>query len=201
MIQEAAVAVCAATGREHTLPSPAPLVGPPRRGVLVDKYTDICHCIIRPIHHPRTGGDPSPTLVHLVIDPHSGVPAYRQVVEQIRFLVASGALAPGDELPSTRLLAERLGVNPMTISKAYGLLEAEGVLRHRPGLPLTVNARSADAMQTEREAQLRALLVSGARGAVQLGISPTRAAGILRDLMSVARSQAARTPPLPSTDD
>lgn len=69
--------------------------------------------------------------MHLVIDPHHGVPAYRQLVDQIRLQVASGTLAPGAELPSTRALAQLLGINPMTVSKAYGLLETEGGLRCR----------------------------------------------------------------------
>ena len=64
----------------------------------------------------------------ILIDPSSGVPVYRQLVEQIRFGVASGLLASGEEIPSTRALSARLGVNPMTVSKAFGLLEQEGVL-------------------------------------------------------------------------
>ena len=63
----------------------------------------------------------------LVVDPHSGFPVYRQIVDQVRLQVSSGALAPGDELPSTRSLSTQLGVNPMTISKAYALLEGEGL--------------------------------------------------------------------------
>ena len=69
----------------------------------------------------------------LVVDPHSGIPVYRQLVEQIRFHVASGLLKPGDEVPSTRALSARLGINPMTISKAFVLLEEDGVLERRPG--------------------------------------------------------------------
>jgi GntR family transcriptional regulator len=74
----------------------------------------------------------------ILVDPHSGVPVYRQIVDQVRFQIASGRIAPGDELPSTRALSKRLRVNPMTISKAYGILEDEGVIERRPGLPLVV---------------------------------------------------------------
>jgi DNA-binding transcriptional MocR family regulator len=59
----------------------------------------------------------------IVVDPHSGVPVYRQLMDQIRFHIASGLLKPGDELPSTRALSTELGVNPMTVSKAYSFLE------------------------------------------------------------------------------
>ncbi|MGD8818260.1 MAG: GntR family transcriptional regulator, partial [Acidobacteriota bacterium] len=79
----------------------------------------------------------------LTIDPHSGVPAYRQIIDQVRFHVTSGLLQPGDEIPSTRALSKELGVNPMTVSKAFTLLEEEGVLERRPGLPHVVRQRSA----------------------------------------------------------
>ena len=125
--------------------------------------------------------------MHLTIDAHSGLPTYRQLVDQIRFHVTSGVLAPGAELPSTRALAQQLGINPMTVSKAYGLLEAEGVLQHRPGLPLTVSAQSAHVLDVAREEQLRAALQPAAQAAVQLGVSATHAATVLRELMTDLR--------------
>ena len=76
----------------------------------------------------------------IVIDPSRGVPVFRQVMDQVRFHIASGLLQPGDELPATRSLSAELGVNPMTISKAYNLLERDGVLERRPGRPLVVKA-------------------------------------------------------------
>jgi GntR family transcriptional regulator len=75
------------------------------------------------------------------LQPSSGVPIYRQLVEQVRRLVAGGQLPPGAELPSVRDLAQQHAVNPMTISKAYALLEAEGLLERNRGKPMTVAAR------------------------------------------------------------
>lgn len=75
------------------------------------------------------------------LSPQSGVPIYRQLVEQIRRLIAGGQLAPGAELPSVRDLALQYAVNPMTISKAYALLETEGLLERNRGKPMTVAAR------------------------------------------------------------
>jgi GntR family transcriptional regulator len=72
------------------------------------------------------------------VDPQSDVPVYRQLMEQVRFSIASGQLGLGDALPSTRSLSAELGVNPMTISKAYSYLERDGVLERRPGKPLIV---------------------------------------------------------------
>ena len=73
-----------------------------------------------------------------ILNPQSGTPIYRQLLEQVRRLVASGRLAPGDALPSVRELAVEHAVNPMTISKAYALLEAEGLLERNRGKPMTV---------------------------------------------------------------
>ena len=64
------------------------------------------------------------------------MPAYRQIMEQIRLQIASGVLQADDEMPSTRALSVTLSLNPMTISKAYGLLERDGVLERRRGQTL-----------------------------------------------------------------
>ena len=62
------------------------------------------------------------------ISPHDGVPIYLQIVNQVKYLVASGRLAPGEELPAIRVLAERLLVNPNTVARAYRELEIAGVV-------------------------------------------------------------------------
>ena len=76
-----------------------------------------------------------------ILNPQSGIPIYRQLLEQVRRMVASGQLAPGAELPSVRELALKHAVNPMTVSKAYSLLEAEGLLERNRGRPMTVANR------------------------------------------------------------
>lgn len=65
------------------------------------------------------------------IQAQGGVPIYLQVMQQIKYLVASGRLRPGDELPSIRTLAEQLIVNPNTIARAYRELETAGVVEKR----------------------------------------------------------------------
>ena len=119
----------------------------------------------------------------ITIDVHSGVPAYRQLVDQIRLQVAGGRLQPGDEIPSTRALSAELGLNPMTISRAYALLEEEGILDRRPGLPLVVRARSGATTATARSAQLSKALRPLASMARQLGISGKEAGDALRRLI------------------
>ena len=89
------------------------------------------------------------------LHPSSGVPIYRQLVEQIRRLIAGGQLQPGAELPSVRELAVAHAVNPMTISKAYSLLEAEGLLQRNRGRAMTVTSgRKPQASLTQRVKQL-----------------------------------------------
>ena len=76
------------------------------------------------------------------LNPQSGIPIYRQLMEQARRMISSGQLKPGDALPSVRELALTHTVNPMTISKAYSLLEAEGLLERQRGKAMTVSEMS-----------------------------------------------------------
>jgi len=64
----------------------------------------------------------------MTVSPASGVPIYRQLMDQVRAQIAGGRLGAGDFLPSVRQVAEELEVNPMTVSKAYSLLEKEQVV-------------------------------------------------------------------------
>src|SRR5579872_7379367 len=70
-----------------------------------------------------------------ILQPSSGVPIYRQLIDQVRRMVTSGQLTAGMELPSVREVAAEYTVNPTTISKAYSLLESEGLLQRHRGKP------------------------------------------------------------------
>src|SRR2546429_6038889 len=65
------------------------------------------------------------------ISANDGVPIYLQIVRQVKYLVASGRLAPGEELPPIRVLAEQLVINPNTVARAYRELERAGVVATR----------------------------------------------------------------------
>jgi GntR family transcriptional regulator len=69
--------------------------------------------------------------MRLHISSHDGVPIYLQIVNQVKYLVASGRLAPGEELPPIRTLAEQLLINPNTVARAYRELELAGVVEKR----------------------------------------------------------------------
>lgn len=126
----------------------------------------------------------------ILVDPHNGVPVYRQVMEQIKFHVASGILAPGDELPSTRQLSSELGVNPMTISKSYSFLEKDGVLERRPGRPLVVSTLQPESIRTGKLDQLRQSLAPSVTVIRQLEIKPVEALDLLRQMLADAESGA-----------
>lgn len=119
----------------------------------------------------------------LIVDPHSGIPVYRQIVEQLRFQVSSGVLEPGDEIPSTRSLSAQLGVNPMTISKAYALLDSEGVLERRPGLPLLVRKQGRASERLSKLEQMERTLRPVAVKAKQMNIEAGEAIKIFRRLL------------------
>ncbi len=127
----------------------------------------------------------------IVLDHHSGIPVYRQLMDQIKFHVASGLLNSGDELPSTRSLSTRLGLNPMTVSKAYSLLEREGVLDRRPGLPLVVRPLESAEIQAQKLEQLRQALEPTVTMIQQLGIHPETAVEVFRDMISEQDSRPA----------
>jgi len=69
--------------------------------------------------------------VQIHISANDGVPIYLQIVNQVKYLVASGRLAPGEELPPIRVLAEQLLVNPNTVARAYRELETAGLVTKR----------------------------------------------------------------------
>jgi len=90
------------------------------------------------------------------INPSSGLPVYRQIMDQVRYYVASGVLATGSRLPSIRSLARNLAVNPSTIVKAYTELEHEGTVDNRQGLGAFIAANgSRMSTREQREALAR----------------------------------------------
>jgi len=120
----------------------------------------------------------------LVIDYHNGVPAYRQLMDQIKFQVAAGMLPVGLEMASTRALSAELSLNPMTISKAYSLLEREGVLERRRGQTLVIRAATTADRETNKLNPLRQHLAAAAVMARQLGISRVQALRLFRETLN-----------------
>jgi len=111
-------------------------------------------------------------------------PIYRQLMAQVRRMVAAGQLRAGDELPSVRELAQSLAVNPMTVSRAWSQLEDEGLLERRRGLGMVVAAPHARARAVaDRSELLRPTLERAALEAQQLELSETQALSLFRQVL------------------
>ena len=105
------------------------------------------------------------------IKPSSGIPIYKQIIDQTIRMVASGYLKAGDELPSLRRLAGHFDINPMTISKAYSLLEAMGVLERVRGKAMIVSSDQEATKSLKKRIELiRPILREAAAQANQLGL-------------------------------
>lgn len=107
----------------------------------------------------------------LEIDHHSGVPIYRQVISQIRQQIMTDGLVEGDQLETVRDLAGRLKVNPMTVSKAYSFLEAEGLVERERGIGLFVARVKKGQRNQIRKKMLNSIVDKTAITAIQLGVS------------------------------
>jgi GntR family transcriptional regulator len=110
----------------------------------------------------------------LHIQPSAPDPIYRQIADQVRRMVAGGQLAAGDVLPSVRDVAATHAINPMTVSKAYSQLEAEGVLERLRGRGMAVAAHGRRSQQplAQRWALLQPTIETLARQARELELAP-----------------------------
>ncbi len=114
------------------------------------------------------------------VAPGDSLPIYRQIVEQVKAAVAGGLLAPGDRLPSHRDLAKEIVVAPLTVKRAYDVLENEGFVQTQRGRGTFVATDGIDSSpdaNAELETRLRALI----RHARALGLTETELARAVRD--------------------
>ena len=125
----------------------------------------------------------SPRLL-FQIHPSSGVPIYRQLMDQVRTLIAAGRLSADEMLPSVRQIAEDLQINPMTVSKAYSLLERDGVLERVRGQGMRVAAvTDAQPSVKQRQQLLKPLLEQLAAEAYQLNLTREQVLAALNPLL------------------
>jgi GntR family transcriptional regulator len=100
----------------------------------------------------------STTPFRFTLDLQSGVPVYRQIIDQVQAGVATGALRPGHQLPTVRQVAVDLAINPNTVLRAYRELEIRGVLETQQGTGTFISHRQAKQDDSERERQLEQLV-------------------------------------------
>jgi len=119
-----------------------------------------------------------PTLPFLQISPHSGVPIWRQVVDQVLYAVGVGLLKKGDPLPTLRDLSSELGVNINTLIRAFRELERLGVVEMTRGVGTRI--AGPPALPVPPETLLKNLLDEFLLRATRLGLSPEQAIQILQ---------------------
>jgi len=117
------------------------------------------------------------------LDLHSGVPVYRQIIDQVRGGVASGALAAGDQLPTVRALAVDLAINPNTVVRAYRELELGGLLETHQGTGTFISAQKLKKADAERERQLRQIASDAVARAGAAGFTLDELIEELRDVI------------------
>src|ERR1022692_2815338 len=105
-----------------------------------------------------TNRSPSRRDFEFRLDPQSGVPVYRQIIDQVMGGMAAGTLAGGDQLPTVRQVAVDLSINPNTVMRAYRELEIRGVLETQQGTGTFIGHRKVKRDEVERQRQLNQLV-------------------------------------------
>jgi len=116
------------------------------------------------------------------LNAHSGVPVYRQLIDQVLSAVALGTLRTGDQLPTVRQVAVDLAINPNTVMRAYREMEIRGILDTQQGAGTFVAEQASAAPQEERERQLAQLAGELVSRAGSLGFTLEELIETLRDL-------------------
>ena len=125
-------------------------------------------------------------MVTFVLDYSSGVPIYRQIIDQIRFGIASGQLKLGEQLPTVRALAVELKVNLNTVSKAYRELEIKNILETQQGSGTFVSQIQQLALEKEREDKLKEICTQFSSVAHSYGFSIDE---VIQELKSIKTSK------------
>lgn len=122
------------------------------------------------------------------IRPSSSTPIFRQIIDQVKHFIASGKLRSGDTLPSVRTVALQHAINPMTVSKAYNMLESEGVLVRMRGVGMVI-AEQHNAVNDKVSLAMPAML-NAARVARQLGLEKAEALQLFEQALKTTENES-----------
>jgi len=123
------------------------------------------------------------------LDPHSGVPVYRQLIDQVQAAIASRALATGDQLPTVRQVAVDLAINPNTVLRAYREMEIRGLLDTQQGTGTFIADKKVEFSKLERERQLQQLIGEFVSRAGSSGFTLKQMIAALQELSPEAESR------------
>ena len=127
-------------------------------------------------------GRSTQTRFQFRLDLHSGVPVYRQIIDQVRGGLASGVLEAGDQLPTVRQLAVDLAINPNTVVRAYRELELGGLLETHQGTGTFISTQKFRKANAERERQLAQIVTDTIARAGAAGFTVDDLIEELRDI-------------------
>ncbi len=129
--------------------------------------------------------EPAPFAFQL--DLKSGVPVYRQLIDQVLGAIASASLTPGDRLPTVRQVAVDLAINPNTVVRAYKELEIRGVLTTQQGTGTFISTQTVAVDEVEHQRHLQQFITDMAARAGAAGFSLTEVAAALKERCKLSR--------------
>ena len=97
-------------------------------------------------------------MIKFILDPKTGIPFYRQIIDQIKFGIAAGNLLVGEQLPTVRALAVELKVNLNTVAKAYKELEIQKILETQQGTGTFIGSIETTVFEAERKQKLKSII-------------------------------------------
>ena len=122
------------------------------------------------------------------VSPSSGVPIFRQIIDQVVALVVAGKLSSGDILPSTREMARSLEINMMTVSKAYSKLQSDGVAERVRGRGMRICAAPAKGTLSIRKSEFQTQVEPALHRGRQLGLTEQQILSIVKKLLGDRKS-------------
>ena len=129
-------------------------------------------------------------MIKFLLDYSSGMPIYRQIIDQIRFGIASGQLKLGEQLPTVRALAVELKVNLNTVSKAYKELEIKNILETQQGTGTFISKTDHVVLEKEREDKLKEICTQFSSVVLSYGFSLNE---VIRELKDIETYKTADT--------
>lgn len=128
------------------------------------------------------------------IDPDNGLAIYDQIMRQVKFAVASGAIQPGQRVPSLQELSVTLALNPNTVARAYRELQAEGILEMVRGIGLEISPKAVKRCQQDRETLIRERLRSVLIEARQSQLDDDELRRMFDEELSASKPKSVRKP-------
>lgn len=126
--------------------------------------------------------------MYIHLSPEDIRPLYQQIVDQLKAQIMDGIIAPRQELPSIRQLAQQLLTSVITVKRAYEELEREGYIYTRPGLGTFVANISISQLDSMRQQQAKVILAKAIDACMQLGLQPDQIRVLMESLLKEAKN-------------